>query len=152
MVRGSNPVGARFSAPVQTGPGSHPASCTMGTRSFPGVNCGRGVLLTAHPLLVPRSWKSRAIPLLHLWAVRPVQSLSACTVQLYLHSPYGPYGLYIASVHVQFSYTSNPPDDLTAFTEPQCLYKGELHLCLLIPVYEPGPRIRYSTHATGGMT
>jgi hypothetical protein len=30
-------VGARFSAPVQTGPGAHPASCTMGTGSFPGV-------------------------------------------------------------------------------------------------------------------
>ena len=27
---------ARFSAPVQTGPGAHPASCTMGTGSFPG--------------------------------------------------------------------------------------------------------------------
>ena len=26
--------GARFSAPVQTGPGAHPASCTMGTGSF----------------------------------------------------------------------------------------------------------------------
>jgi hypothetical protein len=25
------PVGARFSAPVQTGPGAHPASYTMGT-------------------------------------------------------------------------------------------------------------------------
>jgi len=49
--------------PVQTGPGTHPASCTMDTVSFPGVNCGRGVLLTTHPLLVLRSWKSRAIPL-----------------------------------------------------------------------------------------
>jgi hypothetical protein len=29
--------GARFSAPVQTGPGAHPASYTLGTRSFPGV-------------------------------------------------------------------------------------------------------------------
>ena len=29
--------GARFSAPVKTGPGAHPASCTMGTGSFPGV-------------------------------------------------------------------------------------------------------------------
>ena len=28
--------GARFSAPVQTSPGVHPASCTMGTGSFPG--------------------------------------------------------------------------------------------------------------------
>ena len=41
------------------------------------------------------------IPLLPLLAVRPVQSLSACTVQLYLYSPYGPYGLYRASVPVQ---------------------------------------------------
>jgi hypothetical protein len=53
------PVGARFSAPVQTGPGVHPASCKMGTGSFPGVESGRGVTLTPHLLLVPRS-KNRA--------------------------------------------------------------------------------------------
>jgi hypothetical protein len=44
------PVGARFSAPFQTGPGAHPASYTKGTGSFPGVKrtwCG-----TDHP---PRS-------------------------------------------------------------------------------------------------
>ena len=29
--------GARFSAPVQDGPGAHPASYTMGTGSFPGL-------------------------------------------------------------------------------------------------------------------
>jgi hypothetical protein len=29
--------GARFFVHVQTGPGAHPASCTMGTGSFPGV-------------------------------------------------------------------------------------------------------------------
>ena len=35
--------GARFSTPVQTDPGAHPASCTMGTGSFPGVKRpGRG--------------------------------------------------------------------------------------------------------------
>jgi hypothetical protein len=28
---------ARFFAHVQTGPEAHPASCTMGTGSFPGV-------------------------------------------------------------------------------------------------------------------
>ena len=28
---GSNPARARFSTPVQTGPGAHPASYTMGT-------------------------------------------------------------------------------------------------------------------------
>ena len=54
--------GARFSAPVQTGPGAHPASCTMGTRSFPGVNSSRCLTLTPHPLLVPRSRRSRAVP------------------------------------------------------------------------------------------
>ena len=54
--------------PVQTGPGAHPASCTMGTGSFPGVRYGWGVLLTTYHLLVPRSWKSRAIPLPTLWA------------------------------------------------------------------------------------
>jgi len=70
-------VGARFSASVQTGPGAHP-----GTGSFPRVKSGRGVTLTPQPFLVPWSRKSRAIPLLPLLAVRPVQSLSACTVQL----------------------------------------------------------------------
>jgi hypothetical protein len=54
--------------PVQTGPGTHPASCKMGTGSLPGVKCGRSMQLTTHPLLVPRSWKSRAIPLPTLWA------------------------------------------------------------------------------------
>ena len=35
--------GARFSAPLQTSPGAYPASCTMGTGSFPGVKWpGRG--------------------------------------------------------------------------------------------------------------
>jgi len=73
------PVGARFSASVQTGPGADPVSCTMGTGSFPRVKSGRGVTLTPHPLLVPWSRKSGAIPLLHLWVVLPVQRLSACT-------------------------------------------------------------------------
>jgi hypothetical protein len=36
--------GPRFSAPVQTGPGAHPASYTIVTGSFPGVKRpGRGV-------------------------------------------------------------------------------------------------------------
>jgi len=51
----------------------------MGTGSFPEIKSGRGVTLIPHPLLVPWSRKGRAIPLLPLWAVRPVQSLSACT-------------------------------------------------------------------------
>ena len=71
--------GARFFSPVQTDPGAHLASCTMSTGSFAGVNSGRGVTLSPHPLLVPWSRKSRAIPLL----------------------PFGPYDLYRASVPVQ---------------------------------------------------
>jgi hypothetical protein len=59
-------VVARFSAPVQTGPRAHPASCTVGTGSFQGVEIGRGVTLTPHPLIAPRS-KNR--------------------VELYLYSP-----------------------------------------------------------------
>jgi hypothetical protein len=72
-------VGARFSAPVQTGPGAHPASCTTGTGSFPGVKSGRGVKLTHHS---------------------PSSAVGHWIVKLYLYSPYGPYGLYRASVSV----------------------------------------------------
>ena len=64
------PVRARFSAPVQTGPGAHPASYTMGTGSFPGVRRrGRGV---DHPLSSSAEVKER--------------------VELYLYSPSGLLG------------------------------------------------------------
>jgi hypothetical protein len=43
-----------------------------------GVKSSQGVTLNPHPLVVLCSQKSRAIPLLPLWAVQPVQSLSAC--------------------------------------------------------------------------
>ena len=45
--------GAKFSAPVQTGPGAHPPTCTVGIGSFPWVKSGRGVTLNPHPHLVP---------------------------------------------------------------------------------------------------
>jgi len=42
--------GAKFSAPVQTGPEAHPASYTMGTVSFPVVKRPeRGVNHSPHP-------------------------------------------------------------------------------------------------------
>jgi len=53
------------------------------------------------------------IPLLPLWTVQPVQSLSAFT-----------------TVHFNFTYTSTPPMDRTACTEPQCQYNGALYLYL----------------------
>jgi hypothetical protein len=74
MVRGSNPGGGRFSAPVQTGPGAHLASCTRGTGSFPGVESGRGVTLTPQPLLVPRS-KTRGE--LYLYSPKGLRALFA---------------------------------------------------------------------------
>jgi len=76
----------------------------------------------------PQYLYSTAILLLPLWAVRPVQSLSACTVHIYLYSPYGPYGLYRASVPVQYSYTSTPAMGRTACTEPQWLYSTPIPL------------------------
>jgi hypothetical protein len=66
-VRDWIPVGVRFFAHVQTGPGAHLASCTMGTGSFQGINRpGRGA---DHP---------------------PPSSAGPEWVELYLYSPSGP--------------------------------------------------------------
>ena len=97
--------GARFPAPVQTGPGALPSSCTMGTGSYRGKERPRRDA-DPSPLLVLWSWKGRAIPLLPLWAVRPVQSLSACTgvhftyIQ-YIPIPYFCYMFRCISHHLQ---------------------------------------------------
>jgi len=48
------PVGTKFSAPVLSGHGTHPASYTMGTGSLSRGLSGRGVALTTHPYLEPR--------------------------------------------------------------------------------------------------
>ena len=85
--------------PVQTGPGAHPASCKMGTGYFPGVKCGRGVLLTTHPFLVPRSWKSRVIHLPTLWAI-PGLKRENFTFYLYL-------SLVICSIYLIQTFHSN---------------------------------------------
>ena len=69
-------LGARFSAPVQTGPGAHPASYTMGTGG-----------------------KER--PQRDADPSPPSSAVGHERVELYLYSPYGPYGLYRASVPVQ---------------------------------------------------
>ena len=60
--------GARFSAPVQTDPGAHPASCVVGTGSFSVVKRPeRGV---DHPLhlaqRLKREYKNTSIPPLGL--------------------------------------------------------------------------------------
>jgi len=70
------------------------------------------VTLTPHPLLVPWSWKGRATPLLSLWAVRPLQSISASTR---VHFPF----LHVSScpwlpkVALYFTGTYGTPVSLT---------------------------------------
>ena len=71
---------ATFSAPVQTGPGAHTASCKMGTGSFPEGKKLSGLDADPSP---------------------PSTAVGLERVELYLYSPYGPYSLYRASVHVQ---------------------------------------------------
>jgi hypothetical protein len=62
------PVGARYSPPVQTGPGSHPASYTLGTGSIPGVKRQRRDV--DHPphlaLMLKKEYSYTSIPPLGL--------------------------------------------------------------------------------------
>ena len=80
-VRGLKPGGGEIFRTCPDRPWGQPNLCTMGSGSFLGVQSGRDVTLTPHPLLMPWSRKGRDIPVL----------------------PYGPYGLYRASVPVQGS-------------------------------------------------
>ena len=123
-------IGPGSSVAIATGPGSNPSwgeifrTCPdrpwdppsllyNGYRVFPGGKERPGRNADLSPLLVRWSRTNRAIPLFPLRAVRPIQSLIACT-----------------GVHFTFTYTSTPPMGHTVFTEPQCLYKGAL--CLLL--------------------
>jgi hypothetical protein len=62
------PVRAKFSAPVQTGPGANPASCTIGTASFPGDKAAG-------------AWS---------WPPTPHRAKVKERVELHLYSPSGP--------------------------------------------------------------
>jgi len=78
-VRGSNPSGDEIFRTCPDRPWGPPSLLYNGYRVFPGGKERPGRDADPSPLLVPWSWKVRAIPLLPLRAVRPVQSLSACT-------------------------------------------------------------------------
>jgi hypothetical protein len=70
--------GARFSTPVQTDPGAHAASYTMGTGSFPWVKRpGRGVY---HPS--PFSAEVKETVELHLYSSGPSWSVLGCEIYL----------------------------------------------------------------------
>ena len=76
--------GARRLAPVQTGPGVHPASYTVGTRSFPGVKRpGRGA---DHPPLSSAEVEGRVEVYIYSTSVPswPVVTF-IFTFYLYLH-------------------------------------------------------------------
>ena len=64
---GSNPGGDEIFRPSRPALGPTQPPVKWVPRLSPGVNCGRGVLLTTHHLPVPRSWNSTAIPLPTLW-------------------------------------------------------------------------------------
>jgi len=71
------------------GPTQPPA---LGYRVFPGVKSGRGVTLTPHPLLMPWSRESRAIPILTLRATPGLYRASVpaqrCTLPYLFFTPF----------------------------------------------------------------
>ena len=75
-ARGSNPGSGEIFHTCPDRPWGPPSQVYNGYRVFPGGEERPGRDADPSPLLVPWSWKSRAIPLIPLWAVRPVQSLS----------------------------------------------------------------------------
>ena len=76
---GSSPDGGEIFRTSSDRPWGPPSLLYNGYRVFPGGKERPGRDPDPSPLLVPWSRKSRAIPLLPLWAVWPVQNLSACT-------------------------------------------------------------------------
>jgi len=88
-------VGARFSATVQTGPGAQPAPFTMGTGSFRG---GKKLPRRDADPSHPSSAVGHERVELYLYSPYGPYGLYRASVELYLYSPYGPFGLYRASV------------------------------------------------------
>jgi hypothetical protein len=132
MLRRSNPGGNEIFRTCPDRPWGPPSLLYNGYRVFPGVKNGRGVTLTPHTLLVPWSWKGRAIPLLPLWAVRPVQSLSACT-RVHFNLPQCLYKceVYFFYLHNLVCITSNSvgltPAKSDTFLVQQLKIEGHYH-------------------------
>ena len=97
------PVAARFSALVQTGHGAHPASCTIGTGSFPGGKERPGHDADPSP---------------------PSSAIGHERVELYLYSSFGPYGLYRASVPVQGVHFTLPLQHLLSMHAHPMIFQG----------------------------
>jgi len=78
-VRRSNPGGGEIFRTCPDRPWCPPSLLYNGYRLFPGGKERPGCDADPSPLPVSWSRKSRSIPLLPLWAVGPLQNLSACT-------------------------------------------------------------------------
>jgi len=90
-VRGSNLGGDEVFRTRPDRPWGPPNLLYNGYRVSPGVKSGQVVTLTPHPLIVPWSRKSRAIPLLPLWAVglyRASVPVQGCTLPYFLRYVY----------------------------------------------------------------
>jgi len=127
-VRGSNPGGSDILRTCPDRPCGPPSLLYNGYRTFPGGK--KRPVRDADPT--------------------PPSSAVVKKIELYLYSPYGPYGLYRASVPVQYSYTSTPPMGRTASTEPQYLYSVAIPLLPLWavrPVWASVP-VQYSYTST----
>jgi len=77
-TRGSNPGGREIFRTCPDRPWGPPSLLHKGYRVFSGGKERPGRDTDPSPLLLPRSKKSTDIPLLPLWDIQPVQSLSAC--------------------------------------------------------------------------
>ena len=111
-VRGSNPGGGEIFRTCPDRPWGQTSLMYNGYRVFPGDKERPVCDADPSPLLVPWSRKSIDIP----------------------SSLYGPYGLYRASLPVQYSYISSPHMGRTACTKPQCLYSIAIPLLPSVPV------------------
>jgi hypothetical protein len=78
-ARGGGGGGGEIFRTYPEQPWGPPSLLYNGYRVFSGGKERPGRDAAPHPLLVLWSRKSRTIPLLPLWTIRPVQSLSACT-------------------------------------------------------------------------
>jgi hypothetical protein len=93
------PVGAKFFAQVQTGPGAQPVSCTMGTGSFPGRKAAR-------------AW---------CWPPTPFWGRGHEWVEIYLCSPSGPLEPVIGRTLLYFYSTSGIQIIMQGFHQYSCV-------------------------------
>jgi hypothetical protein len=94
---GSNPSEATL-PPVQTGPGTHPAFCKMGTGSFPGVKC-RVLLEQLTGLQLVKKFPSFHGTRRFISALTSVRQLSILVQSIYPH-PTSWRSILILSTHL----------------------------------------------------